>query len=299
MDSLCAAPGAWTWGPTASQLLDRSGRIEILLFPFTSTPWVKTWTLASSWPLLSRAVYGPYNYGFADNPPESILGAATGAATPLLGQLMLTTTSASLTTSLSGDICGDPADVQRYVRPSTLKEHEAAWVVVCRRADVQRVLSDFWRSHRSRLSRYAAAGSYPVNGPVEIRVNAVDSLAEAPAGSVATPLLAATAPVPGRPELDTVVWPSILTKPGTPGAWTFFDETEQWFFGNYSAYAVPRVEWSKGWAYTGSGPYTDAAMLGSTLPSAYGSGFAIARATLNALDPRRIYSSPVLDHLLP
>lgn len=110
---------------------------------------------------------------------------------------------------------------------------------------------------------------------------------------------AATAPVPGRPELDTVVWLSILTKPGTPGAWTFFDETEQWFFGNSSAYAVPRVEWSKGWAYTGSGPYTDAAMLGSTLPSAYGSGFATARATLNALDPRRIYSSPLLDHLLP
>lgn len=67
---------------------------------------------------------------------------------------------------------------------------------------------------------------------------------------------AATAPVPGRPELDTVVWLSILTKPGTPGAWTFFDETGQWFFGNYSAYAVPRVEWSKGGAYTGSGPYT-------------------------------------------
>lgn len=299
MDSLCAAPGTWTLGSTASSLLDRSGRLEILLFPFTGNPWVKVWTLALSWPLLSRTVSGPYNYGFADNPPAEILNAATGAATPLLGQLMLTTTTISLLASFATDLWGDPADVQRYVRPSTLKEHEAAWVVVCRRADVQRVLSDFWRAHKSRLSAYASRGSFPVNGPIEIRVNSVDSLAQAPAGAVSTPALAATAPVAGRPELDTVVWLSILTKPGTPDAARFFDETESWLFTNSSAYAVPRVEWSKQWAYTAAGAFTDTTMLSTTIPASYGPAYAAARAALNAMDPQRIFSSPLLDQVLP
>ena len=90
-----------------------------------------------------------------------------------------------------------------------------------------------------------------------------------------------------------------LTKPGTPDAARFFDETESWLFTNCSAYAVPRVEWSKQWAYTAAGAFTDTTMLSTTIPASYGPAYAAARAALNAMDPQRIFSSPLLDQVLP
>ena len=40
-------------------------------------------------------------------------------------------------------------------------------------------------------------------------------------------------------------------------------------------------------------------MLGSRLPAADGAAFAQARTILNTLDPARVFSSPLLDDLLP
>lgn len=301
MDALCAAPGSWSLfaGPTLSSLLERCGRVEIQLFPFTSTPWVKMWSLAPSWPLLSRPVSSPYNYAFADNPPTDILDLIAGSPsqTPMLGQLMLTTTSTSLSTGMLTDLWGEPGDVQRYVRSTTLKVAEGAWAVVCRRADVQRVVSEFWSAHRSRLNRYAAAGRYPIDSVVEIRVTGTDRPSEAPGGGAA-PLLSATSPVAGRPELDTVVWMSVLTTPGKAWSAPFFTEMEAWMFANYATYAVTRVEWSKDWAFTATGPWTDTTTLGARIPGSFGAAYGTARSTLGALDPRRIYASPLLDALL-
>lgn len=257
------------------------------------------WSLAPSRPWFTRSVSGPYNYVFADNPPANILDAATGPATPMLGQLMWTTTTTALTTGGLTDLWGDPNDVLRYVKASTLKVTAGAWAAVCRRSDVQRVLNEFWRAHSSRVNRYALAGRFPITGVLDIRVSAVDSLAGAPAGSVGLPLLAATSRVAGRPDLDTVVWLGVLTKPNERYSDDFFCETEQWLFANYSSYAVPRAEWSKGWAYTAEGAYRDSAMLGSRLPAADGAAFAQARTILNTLDPARVFSSPLLDDLLP
>ena len=301
MDALCARTRPWLLDQTVSSFLESSGRIDILLFPNTSTPWLKVWSLAPSWPLLTRPVSGPYNYTFADavsGPIGDALNALTGAATPALGQLMWTTTTAGLATTMTGDIWGEPADVTRYVRPTTIKVTEAANAVLCRRSDVQRVLSDFWSAHKARISRYAAAGRYPVNNTVAIRVTGTDTAAQSPSGSDAPPALSATAAIPGRPELDTVVWISVLTLPGTADSDAFFAETEAFLRTTMSSYAVVRPEWSKGWAYTPAGPYTDATALASTIPATFGSAWTSAKATLAALDPARIYASPLLDRLL-
>ena len=59
-----AAPGAG--GRTVSSYLDRSGRLEIIWFPFTPTPWLKVWTISPLPPLGSIPVLSPYNYTFAD-----------------------------------------------------------------------------------------------------------------------------------------------------------------------------------------------------------------------------------------
>lgn len=68
----------------------------------------------------------------------------------MLGQLMWTTTTTALTTGGLTDLWGDPNDVLRYVKASTLKVMAGAWAVVCRRSDVQRVRTSFWRAHSSR-----------------------------------------------------------------------------------------------------------------------------------------------------
>lgn len=62
---------------------------------------------------------------------------------------------------------------------------------------------------------------------------------------------------------------------------------------------MPRVEWSKQWAYTAAGAFTDTTMLSTTIPASYGPAYAAARAALNAMDPQRIFSSPLLDQVLP
>ena len=48
------------------------------------------------------------------------------------------------------------------------------YAVLARRADIQRVVAEFTAFFQERLYAYAAAGRYPVNGPVEIRVTGLD-----------------------------------------------------------------------------------------------------------------------------
>ena len=65
-----------------------------------------------------------------------------------------------------------------------------------------------------------------------------------------------------------------------------------------------RVEWSKGWGYTDDAAWTDPVVIGAAIPASLTDGqpdgqqFADVRTTLNALDPHRIYSTPLLDMLL-
>jgi FAD/FMN-containing dehydrogenase len=124
--------------------------------------------------------------------------------------------------------------------------------------------------------------------------------------SSGSPQLSALRPRPDRPEWDTAVWLDALTIPGTPDAFQFYRDMEQWMFANYTgSYAAVRPEWSKGWAYTSSSAWADGTVLGTTIPNAYragqpaGDNWDTARATLNAFDPHRIFSNGFVDRLLP
>jgi hypothetical protein len=102
------------------------------------------------------------------------------------------------------------------------------------------------------------------------------------------------------------VWFDILTVPGTLTANQFYREIEQWLLTNYSgSYAMVRPEWSKGWGYTDTAAWSDTTMVSSTIPNAYRTGqpasdnWDTARTTLNQYDPYRVFSSLLLDSLLP
>ena len=295
-------------GKTLTSYLSSAGRVEAIWFPYTPKPWLKVWSVSPSKPLLSRQVNAPYNYTFSDSLPQSFFDLAAAivsgnpAGTPDFGLTNYNIVAAGLVTTFTYDIWGWSKNLLLYVRPSTLRVTANGYAILCKRADVQRVVNEFTTRYKTRLDAYRAAGKYPMNGPVEIRVTGVDKPADV--GATRSPQLSALRPRPDHPEWDTAVWLDILTLPGTPSSNEFYAEMESWIFSNYASYAAVRPEWSKGWGYTSAGAWKSGTVIDSTVPAAYRAGQAsgdtwdTAIATLNRLDPNGVFTNPFVTQLL-
>ena len=310
VQELFAPPGAS--GRTLASYVERSGRVEAIWFPFTANPWLKVWTPTPSKPLLARPVFAPYNYPFSDNIPSQVaqlaaqIIAGNVAVTPLFTQAQYAVIAAGLLATLSADLWGWSKDLLLYVKPTTLRVTANGYAILTRRSEIQRVVYEFVEHYRSRLAAYQALGRYPMNGAIEIRVTGLDSLADVAVAAAGAPVLSALHPRPDHPEWDVAVWLDLLTLPGTPYANEFYTEIEAWIFANYAgSYAAVRPEWSKGWAYTSRGAWTDSTMLEATIPNAHRAGRASddswdwAVETLNRYDPQRVFSTAFLSRLLP
>ena len=308
---LFAAPGSGSTGKTFSNFLDESGRVETIQYPFTDNPWLKVWTVTPKEPFFSREVSEPYNYPFSDNIPvevsdllQQIVNGAVSLA-PAFGATMALVTDAGLTATLSWDLWGWSKDVQLYIKPTTLRVAECGFAVSCSRADLQRVLSEFHQQYLSMQQAYRDRGEYPMNCPVEIRVTGMDRPEDCLVPGAQVPLLSAARPWPTHPEWDCVIFFNILSVPGTPVAPRYYAELEEWFYANYDSYAGVRVEWSKGWAYTDAGPYTNEATLGTRIPESFtqgmpaGEDFRAAVDLLDRMDPHRVFCTKFLDRLMP
>ena len=191
------------------------------------------------------------------------------------------------------------------MKPTTVRIVEAGFAIITSRANIQQVVSDFYTQYTTLLDTFQTAGKFPMNGPVEIRVTGLDNPGDVGITGARVVQLSATRPRPDHPEWDCAVWLDIHTLPRTRWAEEFYREVEQWCLTNYTGdYAGWRVEWSKGWGYTDDAAWTDPVVIGATIPASLTDGqpdgqqFADARTTLNALDPHRIYSTPLLDMLL-
>ncbi|MER6085328.1 cholesterol oxidase substrate-binding domain-containing protein [Streptomyces sp. NPDC001833] len=295
---LFAAPGSG--GRTLDGFLRRSGRIEAIWFAFTEYPWLKEWSVAPDRPLTSRHVTAPYNYPFSDNVPTVVADLvgrmASDAAwylAPVLGNAQLDVAAVGLTATLSSDIWGASKNTLLYIRPTTLRVGANGYAVLTRRADVQRVVHEFTSFYRERLAAYAAAGRYPVNGSVEIRVTGLDEASDAGVAGAQVPLLSAVRP---REGADTAVWLDVLTLPGTPHAEAFLRELERFLFERFEG---TRVEWSKGWAYTESDVWSDEEVIGARIPESFGGAvWDAAVGVLDRLDPHRVLSNGFLDTVL-
>jgi FAD/FMN-containing dehydrogenase len=178
--------------------------------------------------------------------------------------------------------------------------HADGYAVLTARDGVQRVVSEFAAFYRERLEAYAARGSFPVNGSVEIRVTGLDDPAATGVAGARPPLLSALRPPEDHPEWDTAVWLDVLTLPGTPDAEAFLREIERFLLRTFDGgSALTRVEWSKGWAYTDDDVWSDQEVLGDVVPAAVGpAAWAEANAALDRLDPHRVYGNGFLDRLL-
>ena len=309
---LFAAPGSGSTGKTFSDFLDESGRVETILFPFTDNPWLKVWTITPEPPLESREVSSPFNYPFSDSIPlevsQLVAAITTGAVwlTPAFGAAQALAVDAGLTANQARDLWGWSKDLLLYIRPTTLRVTANGYAVSCRRADVQRVISEFHAKYIQLQQTYRDRGNYPMNSAVEIRVCGLDRPEDCLVPGAQVPLLSALRPWPQHPAWDTAVWFDILSIPGTPTANEYYTELEEWIYANYVGdYAGVRVEWSKGWAYTAAGGHTSDETLAARIPASFSVGmpsnadFRAAVDMLDRLDPFRIFSTKFLDRLMP
>jgi FAD/FMN-containing dehydrogenase len=305
------APPASAGSQSFSSFVDRAGRVEAILYPFTEVPWLKVWSVSPNRPPRSRPTTGPYNYPFSDTIPTEVadlvnkIVAGQVEVAPLLGQAEYLVTVAGLTAFLAYDLWGPAKNTQQYIKPTTLRLAEGGGCVLCRRADIQRVVSEFANQYQSLVASYRAHGRYPMNGPIEIRATGVDRGADVVVAGAEPPSLSALLARADHPEWDAAVWLNMLTVPETPYSYDFYAEMAAWGRANYASYGGVRVEWSKGWAHTSAGPWTDMTAMTVTIPN----DFRVARgrnenwdwalATYDTLDPHRIFSNPLLDLLAP
>lgn len=304
-DALFAAPDAASAGQTLHALTEQAGRVEVFWFPYIDRTWVKLWTPQPTPPPGSRPATAPYNYLFVNNVPAAVSDLVARVTTespelaPALEALQYANIVQGLAATASADLAGPSKNVLLYAQPSSLRYITNGYAVVTRRADIQRVVHEFAAFLRARLQACEQAKVYPINGQVEIRVTGLDHAAEVGVSGARPPALSAIAPDPAHPDWDVAVWFDLLTFPGTRHADAFYGELEQFILSNYRPpYAQARVEWSKGWAYTPEGPWTNQAILTDAIPRTLGESWPWARARLTALDPHRIYGNEFLDRLL-
>ncbi|CDL82217.1 cholesterol oxidase substrate-binding domain-containing protein [Xenorhabdus szentirmaii] len=306
---LFSAPENAAKNRSLSQFIDKSGRTEIILFPFTDKPWLKVWSVSPKKPASSIEVDAPYNYSFSDNIPpilsdiaENTLINAPGL-TPIIGETQYQLVR-TLLQDRAKDIWGWSKNLLLYVKPTTLRVTANGYAVLTRRTNIQRVLHVFYTQWQSLIKEFESKGQYPINGPIEVRVTGLDDTSEVMVANAVTPSLSAIRPIPEHPEWDVAVWLDILTFPKTPHAIEFMRKFEKWLFQEFNGnYAFARVEWSKGWAYGKTAAWEDDDILTKTIPTSFNYGLPtnnnwhLAISTLQKYDPHRIFRSPLLDKL--
>ena len=306
---LFAQPGSS--GRTFESFIEDAGRAEAIWLPFTENPWFKVWSVAPSLPAGSRVATEPFNYPFSDNMPEPVtdlideIVTGNGAATPLFGQTQYEAVVVGLTALDAYDLWGPSRNTLFYIKQTTLRVDALGYAVVTKRSNIQRVLSQFAARHVRRLEELRAAGQFPVNGPVEIRISGIDQPTDVGVPGAEAPSIAATSPRRANPDWDVTIWINVLMLPGSPGQAAYCREMERWMRSKFRGYAVMRPEWSKTWAATNDDLWADGPTLKRLIPRNASAGrradenWEWTRKRLNHHDPHRIFSNDFLDRLLP
>ena len=280
------------------------GRVEAVWFPFTSCPWLKVWSIEPVRPWFSLELRQPYPFTWANWVTENQsaflqkLLAGDDAATPTYQALEMTAAASGLLLTGTGDVWGPSRLSSLHVQPSTLRVSECGYAVLTRVANIQKVVSEFATAFSALLERYALQGLYPVNGPVDIRVTGLDQAGEVMLPDAVEPSLSALRPWQDRPDWDCAVWLCPCNFPGTPHAARFFTELEAWILAHFRGEdSQVRVEWSKGWAYSPEGPWTNPKVLQQAIPDSL-EAWNQTLAALEAYDPHGLFGNAFLDAFL-
>jgi cholesterol oxidase-like protein/FAD binding domain-containing protein len=305
------APPSSAGSNSFASLVDGAGRVESIWFPGTTYPWVKVWSRQPSQPWFSNHVTSPYAYTFANSITTeesnliSEIVAGDTSVTPTFEGLEESIVISGLVATGTWDLWGPSMNTLLYVLPSTLRVTAGGWAIITAKSSIQQVVSDFYTYYSNLVNTYQSSSQWPMNGPLEIRVTGLDNPAEAGVSGAVPPLLSALTPRPDQPDWNVAVWIDMLTIPGTPSSNEFYEAMETWVYSHYTgSYATVRPEWSKGWAFTSAGPWTNTTMLTSTIPAGVNAGqaqdnFQVAAAAFDTYDPHRVFSNSFLNTLLP
>lgn len=291
--------------------VDRAGRVDVAWWAFTDTPWLKVYSLEPTKPATSRAVHTPYNYPFMD---VTSLEASRLLARVLAGHQELTPAfqaalvgglRTSLKATASEDIWGWSKNVMLTSGRESLRVTTLSCTVLTGRSEIQRVVHDFYVQVTSMIYDHALRGEYPVNGRLAFRVTGTDDPDEVEFPNAVSPQLSAARPRADHPEWDVMVWMDLLTTPGGPGTQRFYRDLEQWAMAHFNddRWAL-RMEWAKCWGFSGTAPWADKDVLGGYVPDSYragqspGDNWDTGVATLDSLDPHRVFTNKFLDELL-
>lgn len=290
-------------------LLSRTWSASVYWFPFVAAPWLRIFSHEQARPPTSREVDSPYNYPFADSIPESASAlladviAGQPALTPALQAAQAAHVSAGLTASAARDIWGWSRNILLSGRPSTLRVKAGSWAVITKRTNIQRAVHEFATYLTSALREHARRGEYPINQAVVLRLSGTDAPAEVAHPGARSPQLSAARPRPHCPDFDVVLWIDVLTTPGVAGSEAFYHRLEQWMLADFGRYAGVRPEWAKGWGFTDTAAWRDSTFIDEIIPAAFryrqppDDNWDTAVATLHALDPHGVYTTPLLNRL--
>ncbi|WP_446469919.1 cholesterol oxidase substrate-binding domain-containing protein [Xenorhabdus stockiae] len=295
---------------TFSYFLDKSGRAEAILFPFTANPWLKIWSVTPKKPISSIEVTHPYNYPFSDNIPVQIsqlikqITHDNPSLTPIFSHLQYAVMLGYFLAA-GNDIWGWSKNLLLYVKPTTLRVTANGYAILTSRNNIQKVLHIFYSQWQSLMQEYQNQGKFPVNGPIEIRVTALDEPSDVVQENAVVPSLSAIRPRQDRPEWDVAIWLDVLTHPDTQYAAEFYSRLEAWMFKEFDdTYASIRVEWSKGWGYSTKGAWANEDILTQKIPASFTDGLPAdnnwhsAINTLQKFDPHNLFRSPLLEKLI-
>jgi len=282
-------------------LLKTYGRLEAIWFAYTTTPWVKTWQYQSQ--EIQPQVPGPYNYPWANKVPkwlsnlicDGLRALPSSALVFGPGELIAAVTNAPTSLVLNGTA----RDLLLYVENDTLRVTAFGYALQLALADVQGAMNAFYAKFVSLLAQYNKNGDYPVNVAIEVRITTVDFVQALGVNNAAPPNLSVCNPASGN--VDTVLWLDILTVPATPSSYEFFQEMETWMDSQWGSGGanILRPEWSKGWAYTSAGAWTNQQVITQNFPAYFGASFQAAQQILAKYDKFHIYTNALLNQLLP
>ena len=282
------------YSPTAEEgslqaLVEEHGRVQALWFPFTQTPVVQHFTEEPF--VEGPRVTEPLTVRLSPDLPRAFTGMFTQALshmpwlTPLVERRVLA--EMRHLSPPDQEWHGTSGNMLLYVQHDTLRVVSLAYAVHVRHDQLQVAVHALAGQFDRMLHDYAAAGHDPINSCLEMRVTDVDR-AEALGIPGAVPaLLSAGLPINGS---ERIIWFDLVTTPGMPRAWQFYAEFESWLWERFPGGLRP--EWSKAWAVSADGPWTDEAVLARVreriLP---------AVEIWDRLDDRGVYGSSLLDRL--
>lgn len=295
-----------------SKFVESTGRINVVGMSTgqESLSWVITWKVEPLKPPKSRVALTPYNYYFMNYFAPTLLDPLLKKgvqAVPTLWHFIslfsYPVIVAGNKLSRSADYWGPSKNHLLYFTNHMPKHRPNPFVVLTSKKNLQ-LVSHILRSHYDTVAKeFEAEYAYPTAGEFNVRVTGIDDPSDVEIPGAESPSFSNARPFPEHPDYDVVVWFEFSAYGETPRVQEFATKLQDLYYRDiHGQLGILRVEWSKGWAHTEVGPWTNTTVMEhfsrvfSTSDKVEEWNWAVR--VLHGYDPHRIFSNDFLDEVL-